>query len=509
MSDPTRRIFELPTAGAPLSAQEAVLIDKPGVGSETRQTSVQALVAAGLRLLGLAPQIQKIDPVTGAGDLPAPSNPTATLGPLAENVVDPLDGIPVIRRNPASFPTPIVEQVQATKIASAVPAATAFERGMMSAADKANLDALVSGGGGSALPNQLSMGRILTGPTTTDLAPASDGGYILQCDATAGDIIINVLPNIATPAAKKFVGGISKRGSGKIIFQTAGTPGVRPTVLCSDVFTQARGNNTDPITPQTKAWVHPIVTGGDNCVTYFFLGGLPNATGAASGTLGLFAAKAPAAASTGPVPWAKSDYPDVGAVEPFGQAVFVGHKVWGTLADGDNINIDIAISDGWRSYVLFAVTLKDVPASTPLEAALTEALSVSTPAISVAPDIVVPKANQVVLSAAWCRSGLDAAASIVTTDATQLENANSGTSGTVTTHTRAALASENGSIGVVGSTFTFPTSQQHGYAIATVPAIETGAVAIIVPGNALPELTGVNQYYGWTYDGNANELEII
>lgn len=506
MPDPNRRITELPKVEAPLSATRAVIID--GVGGESGQACLQDIVAAGLRLTGLPSQLQKVDPVSGVPDLPAPSNPTATLGPLTGVDIDPLDGIPVIRRNPATYPVPVVEQVQASKIAKAVPSATPFVAGMMAAVDKANLDALVAGGV-NALPNQLTMGRILTGPVTTTLDPTTDAGLVLQCNASAGDIIINVPANITTPALKRFVGAISKRGTGKVIFQSVGIPQARPTILGSDVFKLARGNNTDPMTTGTRQYTHTVPNGGANCVTYFFLGALPNATGAASGTMGLAAAIAPALANTGPVAWAKSDYPDVGSVEPFGHAVFVGHKVWGTLAADAVVNIDLAVSDGWRSYMLFAITLKDVPQLTPLEALLTETLSVQVAAASVSPDIVVPKANQVVLSAAYCRSGSDAAASIVVTGATQQENDNTSTSGTVSTHTRGALASEDGSIGVISDTFTFPSAQPHGYAIATVPAIEASAVALIVPGNGPAELTGVNQYYGWTYDGNANELEVI
>lgn len=499
MPDTNRRITELPIQLGPLPPTRALVTDQTGGASS--QNPVQDIVDLGIRTLRLSSQLQKVDPLTEVPDLPAPTEPAATLGPLGDNPVLPTDGIPIVRRT--ASPTPYVEQVVPAKFVSALPTATPFEPGTMSAADKANLDNLVAGGGSTVLPSSIPLGRVLTGPTTVELLEA-DKGTLLQVNAVAGTVEITVAAGIETPDGFVLAGAINKKGSGTLRITAEGTPATAPALLATEYF--GYGRNSDGastfMAAQTVAKTLIVPTGGTDCAVYIFNATTPGVTGNTAGTLGLSidgVAKA----------WDKEDRAVAGA-EPIAPAIMLAAKALGTVADGAEIDIDIVVSAShWRSGGILVAVYSGVPQDNLFEAGTAECESIQTAGDPVLVDVVTSLGNRRILYAGFCRSGANGAALISATGATQLESGVNNDSAVVTSNVRACLAHEAAGVGVNDATFDFPSSQLHAYAALAIPPLTTGGMEVIMPSAGSTDITGVNQVFGWLYDDNAGTFQIV
>lgn len=501
MADTTRRITELPIQTGPLPPTRALVTDETGGASS--QNPVQDIVDLGIRTLRLSPQLQKVDPLTGVPDLPAPTEPAATLGPLGDNVILPTDGILVVRRT--ATPAPYAEQVTPDKLITALPAATPFTRGVMSAADKANLDNLVAGGGSTVLPSTIPLGRVLTGPTTVALEE-TDKGTLLQVNAVAGTVEVTIGSGIATPDANVLAGAFNKIGSGTLRITADGTPATAPALLATERIPYGRNSDgaSTFMSAQTISGEVVVPTGGDNCAIYVINATTPGLTGNTAGTLGL---------SIGGVSkaWDLEDRAVAGA-EPIAPAVMVAAKALGTVADAATIDIDLVVSGShWRSGAILVAVYSGVPQDNLFEALTAECESIQTPATSALVDIVTSLGNRRILYAGFCRSGLNGSALITAGGATQLESGVNNDSAVVTSNVRACLADEAAGVGTNDATFTFPnaSAQLHAYVGLAIPPLTTGGMEIIMPNAGPTDITGVNQVYGWLYDDNAGTFQIV
>lgn len=500
MPNTTRRIIELPITDAPLGAKKAVVLDE--TGGQSNQVSAQALADAGLRLLKLPHQLQRVDPGTGALVGDAPSDPAANLGPLnaLDNVLA-TDGIPVVRRT--GTPAPYAEQVKPDRLIAALPPATPFTAGVMSAADKANLDNIVGGGGVSVLPSSIPLGRAMTGPATFTLLD-TDKGTLAQVDATAGTVIVDVLAGIATSAGSVLAGAFRKNGAGTLRITASGTPSTTPTTIASDYF--GYGRNSDNagtfMAAQTITKTSVVSTGGSNCAIYIWNATTPGVTGNTAGTIGLSIAGVAKA-------WDRTDR-STATVEPISPAMFFAAKALGTVADGASITVAIDVSGShWRSGALLVAIVKDVPQDNLFNADTIELFTSQTAAASKLIDIVVSAGNRRLLYAGFCRSGTNGSSLPTVTGATLLEAGVNDPSAVVTSNVRALLAEEAGAVGTNDATVTFPSSQLYGWGVVSIPPFTTGGMTLIMPNNGSADLTGVNQIYGWLYDNNAGTFQIV
>ena len=160
---------------------------------------------------------------------------------------------------------------------TAVPDATTTTRGLMSAADKVALAAAGSGGGSSST---VTIGRNITGPTTTNLA-ATDAGKLVKVSAVGGQVNLNVPAGITTPAGSKLMGWLNKIGTGNLQITVDGVPGTAPAVVDSQAFVITRNSDvqndtTKAISAQTWAQDFIVPTGGANCALYDFVFAVPD-----------------------------------------------------------------------------------------------------------------------------------------------------------------------------------------------------------------------------------------
>ena len=382
-----------------------------------------------------------------------------------------------------------------------IPDATTTSRGLMSAADKV---ALAAAGGGGGSSTSLTIARTLTGPASATLA-STDAGKQIIVDTSGGDVTLNIPDGITTPAGSQLMGYLNKRGSGNLTIAIAGTPASAPAIVDSTYFEASRNSDTqtNQISPQTTNWDFTVSGGGDDCALYIMAFAIPNTTGKASGTLGL-------TVEGTPYTWDKSS--TTGAVSaPYGVSTRLKAVAMGTVADGAVIDIDLAISAGWHSIMLFATLVKDVPQAELFDAATAIARTNDVATLDKTPSISLAAGNRRMLYAAACRYGGLGAGTIVTTGATEIENdGNSGSSLSVSSNLRGALAHETGSAGANSATFTWPlaTVQMSAEIAIAIPPLTSDALTYI-PAAASRILTAADKMYGWLYDDNNNTFQLV